>query len=108
MAAGKPVVATRAGGMVEVVEEGKTGLLVPVNDPAALADALARVLRDAALARALGDAGRGRVQGAYTWDAVTAKVEALYEALYEALLRARRRESAGALPAADAAAPLEA
>lgn len=84
MAAGKPVVATRAGGMAEVVQEGKTGLLVPVGDAGALAQALQQVLLDERLARSLGEAGRGRVHEGFTWDAVTAKVEDLYRAVLDA------------------------
>ncbi len=53
-----PVVATRWRGVPSVVEEGQSGLLVPVHDPAALADALQRVLGDADLARRLGKRGR--------------------------------------------------
>jgi glycosyltransferase involved in cell wall biosynthesis len=57
-AAGRPVVATRVGGVPEVVEDGRTGLLVPVRDPPALARALASVLVDRVRADALGDAAR--------------------------------------------------
>ena len=63
MAAGLPVVAARAGAVPEVVEEGKTGLLVPPGDPEALAAALIRLLEPeegAALRRRLGEAGRKR------------------------------------------------
>jgi glycosyltransferase involved in cell wall biosynthesis len=87
MAAGKPVVATRAGGMVEVVQEGKTGLLVPVGDAPALAGAMQHLLLDRAMAQAMGKAGQGRVHEGFTWDAVTAKVEALYGALQAAPAR---------------------
>ncbi|MEP6974124.1 MAG: glycosyltransferase [Spartobacteria bacterium] len=60
MAAGLPVVSTAIGGVPEMVVEGHTGLLVPEHRPAALADALARLLADRALARSLGEAGRTR------------------------------------------------
>ncbi|HEX6369444.1 MAG TPA: glycosyltransferase family 4 protein [Longimicrobium sp.] len=53
----RPVVASRLGGVEELVDDGRTGLLVPPGDPAALADAIARVLLDPALARAMGQAG---------------------------------------------------
>jgi len=53
---GRPVVATRAGGTPEIVQHEVTGLLVERGDPAALADALERVLRDRELAQRLGDA----------------------------------------------------
>ena len=46
MACGRPVVATRAGGIPEAVDDGETGLLVPPQDDAALAEAIVRLLRD--------------------------------------------------------------
>ncbi len=58
MAAGKPVVASRIGGLPEAIEHERTGLLVPPADPEALARALRRLLLDPQLARALGEAGR--------------------------------------------------
>lgn len=61
-ARGRAVVASRVGGIPDVVVDGETGLLVPPEDAAALADALARVLSDAALAERLGASGRIRVE----------------------------------------------
>jgi glycosyltransferase involved in cell wall biosynthesis len=60
MAFGRPVVATRAGGIPEAVEDGRTGLLVPPRDPRALADALGSLLQDEDRARRMGEAGRQR------------------------------------------------
>jgi glycosyltransferase involved in cell wall biosynthesis len=62
MAASLPVVATRVSAVPEVVVDGETGLLVPVDDPDALAAALARLAGDADLRRRLGDAGARRVR----------------------------------------------
>ena len=62
MAAGKPVVATNIRGCREEVVDEVTGLLVPVCDPEALAEAILRLLRDEELARRIGEAGRKRVQ----------------------------------------------
>ncbi|WNV76028.1 glycosyltransferase family 4 protein [Geodermatophilus sp. DSM 44513] len=62
MALGTPVVATPVTGIPEVVEHGRTGLLVPERDPAALAGALARLLDDAALRTRLATAARARVE----------------------------------------------
>ena len=62
MAAGKPVVATNIRGSREEVIDGVTGLLVPVGDSEALAEAILRVLSDEALARRFGEAGRRRVR----------------------------------------------
>lgn len=61
MAAGVPVVSTAAGGIPEIVDDGRTGLLVPPGDPAALAVAIERVLGDPALGRRLAEAARVRV-----------------------------------------------
>jgi spore coat protein SA len=79
MAAGRPVVASRVGGLLEVVADGETGLLVPPDDPGALAEALAAVLDDAELGRRLGESGRRRARERFSWDAVARKVEGLYE-----------------------------
>ncbi len=58
MAAGLPVVSTPLGGVPEMVRDGSSGFLVPERQPALLAEALARLLRDRELARSLGAAGR--------------------------------------------------
>lgn len=62
MAAGVPVVATRVGGVPELVEHDRTGLLVEPGDAHALASSLCELLRDPRRARALGDAGRERAR----------------------------------------------
>jgi glycosyltransferase involved in cell wall biosynthesis len=64
---GTPVVATRVGAVPEVVLDGVTGLLVPPCDPAALADATARVLDDRSLANRLGAAAAARAHKQFTW-----------------------------------------
>src|SRR5204863_8679542 len=61
MAASRPIVATTAGGIPEIVEDGVTGLLVPPRDHGALAAAIVRMLKDDAARRRLGDAGFARV-----------------------------------------------
>src|SRR5919199_4496285 len=61
MAASRPIVATTAGGIPEIVEDDVNGLLVAPRDARALADALLRALKDAALRRRMGDAGFARV-----------------------------------------------
>ena len=70
MAFGLPTVSTRSCGIPEIVEDGRTGTLVPTGDAAALAKALITTLSDRATARRQGLAGRARVQRLYTWDAV--------------------------------------
>lgn len=59
---GRGVVGSRVGGIPDIVEDGRTGILVPAGDPEALADALVRVLGDPALAKRLGEAGRDAVE----------------------------------------------
>jgi starch synthase len=78
MACETPVVASAVGGILEVVEDGGTGLLVPPADPAALADALGRVLADPARARAMGQAGRRRVEAQFSWASVAERTEQVY------------------------------
>jgi glycosyltransferase involved in cell wall biosynthesis len=58
MILGKPVIGSTAGGIPEMIEDGRTGLLVPPNDPDSLADALSSLLADVNLRRRLGDAAR--------------------------------------------------
>jgi glycosyltransferase involved in cell wall biosynthesis len=80
MAFGLPVVATRIGGNVDLVEDGVNGLLVEPGDPAQLAAALTRLLRDEPLARRLGAAARRTVLGGYTMDRTVARYVDLYRA----------------------------
>lgn len=84
MAAGLPVVATAVGGTPEVVLHGETGLLVPANDPAAFAGAMARIVADGDLRARLGAAGRARVEAHFTIQATVRRTEALYERLLAA------------------------
>lgn len=81
MAAGLPVVATRVGGVPEVVVEGETGLLVPPRDPEALAQAILTLLRDPDLRQAMGQAGRERVREHFSVDQMVKKTESLYQRL---------------------------
>ena len=80
MAAGVPVVAARATGAVDLVEEGVTGFLVPPLDVKAYADAIQRLIEDPALRAAAGRAGNLRVRG-YEWDKVNAAMIETYCAL---------------------------
>jgi glycosyltransferase involved in cell wall biosynthesis len=81
MAAGKPVVAARTGGIPEVVVDGETGLLVPREDPEALRTALQRLAADPALRARLGAAGRERVRREFSVPALVRSYEALYSEL---------------------------
>jgi len=80
MAAGLPVVATRVGGNVELVEDGVTGFLVAPQSPSAIASAVARYLADPALARQHGAAGRKRVEEEFSISAMIARYTELYDA----------------------------
>jgi len=81
MACARPVVAAHVGGVGEMVKDGVEGFLVPPEDPHALALALRRLLEDRPLRRRMGEAGRARVLGRFTWDAVAAETEAFYAEL---------------------------
>jgi glycosyltransferase involved in cell wall biosynthesis len=78
MACYKPCVATRVGGVPEVIDEDKTGLLVDFGDVQGLAQALTQVLSDPNKARQMGQAGRKRVEEKFTWETVTTQIEKVY------------------------------
>lgn len=81
MACGKPVIATRVGGIPEIVVDGVTGLLVPPADAESLANAMLKLIRDLELRRNLGRAGRDRFLELFSARTMAAKYEALYERL---------------------------
>jgi len=78
MAAARPLVASRVGGLAEVVGDETSGLLVPPGDAAALGAALARLARDAALRARLGAAGAARVRDSYSTAAMAEGTLACY------------------------------
>jgi phosphatidylinositol alpha-1,6-mannosyltransferase len=79
-ACGKPVIGARAGGVVDAVADGESGLLVPPSDPVALADAIVSLLADPARAAEMGRRGRERVLANFTWEHVGASSLAAIEA----------------------------
>jgi 2-deoxystreptamine N-acetyl-D-glucosaminyltransferase/2-deoxystreptamine glucosyltransferase len=79
MAHGRPVVASAVGGLLDLVVDGETGLLVPPGDIGALRAALDRLLADPDLRRRLGETGRERISERFSWDTVTRSTIALYE-----------------------------
>ena len=81
MACATAVVASRTGGIPEVVADGETGLLVPPGDPGQLAEALNALLRDPDRAQAMGQAGRKRAVAEFGWQAIAAQTAALYAKL---------------------------
>lgn len=83
MAAGKPVVATRVGGVPDLVSEGETGYLVPVGDDLTMAERLADLLGDAALRERLGRQARAVAQGRFGVERVAGEYYALYQCVLE-------------------------
>ncbi len=81
MAAAKPVIATRGGGITEIIEDGVTGVLVPMNDVPALSAAVLRLLSDPAAARAMGRAAYLSVQSRFGIDRTVERVESVYREL---------------------------
>jgi glycosyltransferase involved in cell wall biosynthesis len=84
LAAGRPVVATRVGGVPDVVREGEDGFLVEAGDVDALADRLARLAADPELRERLGAAGRARVIPRYSVERLIDDVDLLYRSLLAA------------------------
>jgi glycosyltransferase involved in cell wall biosynthesis len=99
MAAGVPLVATRVGGLPDLLTGG-AGVLVPPADPDALAEALRRLVDDASERRRVGAAGRARVQERYSFDALVRRIQDTYDAVLEprsraaAIRRAEQRQEA--------------
>jgi glycosyltransferase involved in cell wall biosynthesis len=93
MAAGKPVVATRVGGVPDLIEDGVTGLMVERRDPDALAAALLRLLSDPRLRAEMGRRGAERQREEFSADAMVRRTENLYEELYRDATASRRKRS---------------
>ena len=84
LAAGKPVVATRVGGVADVVHEGEDGFLVAFGDTDGATERLQRLAADPALRRRLGEAGRERILQRYRVPRLVEDVDRLYRSLLEA------------------------
>jgi glycosyltransferase involved in cell wall biosynthesis len=91
MACAKPVVATTAGGIPEVVEDGVTGVLVPPRDHQAMADAIVRLLKDEGLRRRMGDAALARVRTRFSAERMVRETLGIYEQVTAAAVPARTR-----------------
>jgi glycosyltransferase involved in cell wall biosynthesis len=85
MSFGKPVIASAAGGITDIVRPGENGLLVAMGSAAELADAIERLARDPSEARRMGEAARGDVRDRFSWDAILTALVGVY----------RRVEAAG-------------
>lgn len=84
MSFGKPVIASAVGGIVDIVQPGENGLLVPPNDPQALAGAVEELARDPALVRRLGARAREDVAERFSWDSILDRLENVYQSVVQA------------------------
>jgi glycosyltransferase involved in cell wall biosynthesis len=83
LAQGTPVIASRVGGIPEVLDDGQAGVLVPPNDARPLAEALGALWEDADRRKALGAYGRDHVVPRYRWETVVDRLEAVFRAVLE-------------------------
>jgi glycosyltransferase involved in cell wall biosynthesis len=90
MDAGLPVVATRVGGIPDLIDHGVQGLLVESQDPAGLGDAIARVLSDPEAARRMGERGRERRRREFDIDVMVENLQNLYLELFAKTRRGQR------------------
>jgi len=81
MACGTAVVASKVGGIPEVVADGETGLLVPPDDPTALAESINSLTRDTERAKAMGTAGRERAGSLFDWGRIAEQTAQLYRSI---------------------------
>ena len=83
MATGRALVATRSGGIPDLIDDGETGILVPHSDPAALARALQRLLASPELCQRMGDAARHKLRE-FTAGSVVPRIEQVYGEILDA------------------------
>lgn len=98
MAMGRAVVATKVGGVPEVVEDGVTGLLVPPADPGSLARAIVRLAEAPGLRRAMGEAGARRVRERFHVVRMAGQIAGIYEGLLTTARREGDAPVSGARP----------
>ena len=94
MAARLPVIASAVGGVPEVIDDGRTGLLFRAGDAAALAEGMARVMRDPDLGTELGNNARNEVRENYSFDRMVKAIDSLYVRELAARGRARTEMAA--------------
>jgi D-inositol-3-phosphate glycosyltransferase len=95
MACGVPVVVSAAGGLVDSVVDGVTGVHVPPRRPSLLADAVAGLLADPERRAALGAAGARRARRRYGWDRIAGSTLEVYASLLEARFEAAPTRQSG-------------
>jgi starch synthase len=83
LASRKAVVATKAGGIPEIIQDGVTGVLVAPDDPTLLCDAMRDLLRDQAFRERLADQGYRLVAQQFHWPAAGERYESMFRALYD-------------------------
>jgi glycosyltransferase involved in cell wall biosynthesis len=93
MAAGRPVIATRCGGPEDLIEDQKTGLLVPVDDPESMADAIRRIIYDDALSQKFSATARDRAVKKYDQKDIICRLSEIYQTVLE-----NRRQDRFSLP----------
>ena len=81
MAAGKPVIATAKGGVLDIIEDGVNGILVPCKDSKSMAKAIQKIYHDKKLSKKIGTAARKRIIEKFTIEHQVAAVEKLYDSL---------------------------
>jgi glycosyltransferase involved in cell wall biosynthesis len=83
MACGLPVVASRVGGLPELVADGQTGFLVEPDNPLPLAEALLRLIENPELGRTMGRAGRLRAEKLFSWERIVGNLDRVYTAVFD-------------------------
>src|SRR5690606_12346700 len=86
MSFGKPVIASRAGGITDIVRESENGLLVPPGDAPAIASAIERFARGPLETRRLGEAARQDVRERFSWESILDRLAAVYASVLPARL----------------------
>ena len=79
MSCGKPVVSTRTGGIPEIIENEKSGFLVPAGEAESIANAIIRLAKDGTLRRKMGEYNRKLCTARYDWDLIVGTIEKIYE-----------------------------
>ena len=101
MALGRPVIATNGGGIPEIIENGRSGLLVPMRDVQSMADAMGQLLADPAQAAEMGKLGRQRVIDCFTIERTAAQMEQVFAELLPRKTGSRPRTPITPIPSSN-------